>query len=164
MSELPLTIEPHAVLRRPAEPVRRVDKRITKLIRDMIETMYANDGVGIAAPQVGVGLQLFIANPSEKKGKEMVVMNPTLEYLPGKQSITEGCLSVPGVWGKVRRYSKVRLRGLDAKGNPFGIEADGFYAIVLQHEFDHLQGTLFIDRLPWLKRQAVKRQLKKKQA
>lgn len=126
------------------------------MARDMIETMYANDGIGLAAPQIGQGLQMFIANPSQQRGREVVVVNPVLEATEGRATIVEGCLSVPNVWERVRRAARVRLRGQDAGGKPLSIEADGLLAIVLQHEFDHLQGRLFTDRLSWWRRCLVK--------
>ena len=158
MSVLSLCLEPDAVLRRPARRITAVNDAIKQLIRDMIETMYANDGIGLAAPQVGQPLQLFIANPSQQQGRELVVINPVLEALRGRAGIVEGCLSVPKVWEHVRRSASVRLRGLDADGRPLAIDADGLLAIVLQHETDHLRGRLFIDRLSWWRRRRVARQ------
>ena len=122
------------------------------MARDMIETMYANDGIGLAAPQIGQDLQVFIANPSQERGREVVVVNPVLESAEGRATIIEGCLSVPNVWERVRRAARVTLRGQDAQGEALSIEAHGLLAIVLQHEFDHLQGRLFIDRISWWRR------------
>ena len=157
MSVLPLCIDPHPVLRQSARPIAQVDEAIRRLARDLIETMYANDGIGLAAPQVGHDLQLFVANPSQARGRELIVINPALEVMRGRSSIVEGCLSVPQVWEKVRRSATVRLRGLDAAGKPLLLEAEGLLAIVLQHEVDHLQGRLFIDRLSWWSRRRVAR-------
>ena len=126
------------------------------MARDMIETMYANDGIGLAAPQIGQDLQLFIANPSQERGKEVIIVNPILESAEGRAVIIEGCLSLPNVWERVRRAAHVRLTGQDLGGRPMAIEADGLLAIVLQHEVDHLQGRLFIDRLSWWRRCVVK--------
>ena len=122
------------------------------MARDMIETMYANDGIGLAAPQIGQDLQVFIANPSQERGREVVVVNPVLESAEGRATIIEGCLSVPNVWERVRRAARVTLRGQDAQGEALSIEAHGLLAIVLQHELDHLQGRLFIDRIAWWRR------------
>ena len=152
MSVRPLCVEPHPVLRRSARPVEAFSEETRQMARDMIETMYANDGIGLAAPQIGQNLQLFIANPSQERGKEVVVVNPVLESAEGRAVIIEGCLSLPNVWERVRRAARVRLRGQDLGGRPVAIEADGLLAIVLQHEVDHLQGRLFIDRLSWWRR------------
>ena len=126
------------------------------MARDLIETMYASDGIGLAAPQVGQDLQMFVANPLQERGREVVVVNPVLESVEGRTAVIEGCLSLPNVWERVRRAARVRLSGQDAGGQPLAIEADGLLAIVLQHECDHLQGRLFIDRLSWWRRCLVK--------
>ena len=152
MSIRPLYVEPHPVLRRSARPVDVFSGEIRQMARDMIETMYANDGIGLAAPQIGQDLQLFIANPSQERGKEVVVVNPVLESAEGRAAVIEGCLSLPNVWERVRRAARVRLTGRDLGGQPVAIEADGLLAIVLQHECDHLQGRLFIDRVSWWRR------------
>lgn len=152
MSVLPLSLEPDAVLRKKSRPVEAFTPEIRRMARDLIETMYANDGIGLAAPQIGQDLRMFVANPSQKRGREMVVVNPVLEGSRGKAVIVEGCLSVPQVWERVRRASHIRLSGQNVFGKPLAIEADGLLAIVLQHEFDHLEGRLFIDRLSWLRR------------
>ena len=123
---------------------------------DLIETMYASDGIGLAAPQVGQDLQMFVANPSQERGREVVVVNPVLESVEGRTAVIEGCLSLPNVWERVRRAARVRLSGQDTGGQPLAIEADGLLAIVLQHECDHLQGRLFIDRLSWFRRRLLK--------
>ncbi|MBI4343595.1 MAG: peptide deformylase [Candidatus Omnitrophica bacterium] len=157
MSLLSLRVDPDPVLCRPAQPVARVDEEIRRLAQDMIETMYANDGIGLAAPQVGRDLQLFVASPTRERGRELVVVNPVLEAARGRNSIVEGCLSVPQVWEKVPRATWVRLRGLDGTGTPFALETEGLLAIVLQHETDHLQGRLFLDRLPWWHRRRLPR-------
>lgn len=124
-------------------------------MRDMIETMYAHDGIGLAAPQVGRDLQVFVANPSQRRGQELVVVNPVLEVATGRSKIVEGCLSLPDVWERVQRAARVRLSGRDACGTPLVVEADGLLAIALQHECDHLQGRLFIDRLSWFRRRRL---------
>jgi len=156
MSVHPLCVEPHPVLRQAARPVKVFSEELQQMARDLIETMYANDGIGLAAPQIGQDLQMFIANPSQERGREVVVVNPVLESSEGRAVIVEGCLSVPNVWERVKRAARVRLSGRDAEGEPLAIEADGLLAIVLQHECDHLQGRLFIDRLSWWRRCVVK--------
>ena len=122
------------------------------MARDMIETMYANDGIGLAAPQVGQDVQAFVANPSRQRGRELVMVNPVLDLATGRTGVVEGCLSLPNVWERVRRAARIRMRGRDPLGKPLVVEADGLLAVVLQHEFDHLQGRLLIDRLPWFRR------------
>ncbi len=145
------------MLRAKAKPVDRVTGDIRQLARDMIDTMYANDGIGLAAPQIGLDLQVFVANPSQERGRELVVINPLVEPISGRIAVVEGCLSLPDVWQRITRAARVRLRGKDVSGNPLAIEAEGLLAIVLQHEFDHLQGRLFVDRLPWFRRRRLLR-------
>ena len=149
MSVRPLCVEPHPVLRRQARPVESFTKDLRRLARDMIETMYANEGIGLAAPQIGEDVRIFVANAAQRRGQEVVVVNPVLEAMNGRIAITEGCLSVPNVWEKVKRASRVRVSGQDLDGKPLALEADGLPAIIFQHEIDHLQGQLFIDRLSW---------------
>ena len=155
-----LCIAPHPVLRTKARPVAAFTAEVRGLARDLIETMYANDGIGLAAPQIGRDLQLFVANPSQHRGRELVVVNPVLSAIRGRTAIVEGCLSLPDVWERVRRSSHVRLRGQDASGKPLDLEADGLLAVVLQHEFDHLQGRLLIDRLSWFRRRRAEARLR----
>ena len=149
---LPLCLEPSPVLRAKARLIDTFSKNLQRFADDLVETMYANDGIGLAAPQVGRNLQLFVANPSRARGRELVVANPVLSAAHGRAQVVEGCLSLPSVWERVRRAARVRLNGQDVRGKPLAIEADGLLAIVLQHEFDHLQGRLFVDRLSWLRR------------
>ena len=152
MSVRPLCAASHPVLHQAASPVDRFTKELRQLARDLIDTMYAHDGIGLAAPQVGLGLRVFVANPSQERGRELLVVNPQLELLGGRAAVVEGCLSLPRIWERVRRTATVRLRGQDAGGTPLEVRAEGLLAIVLQHECDHLQGRLFIDRLPWFRR------------
>ena len=152
MSLQSLCIEPHPVLRLRARPVEAFTERLRRLSRDMIDTMYANEGIGLAAPQIGCDLQLLVANPSQKRGREFIVANPVLDQAGGRAMMMEGCLSLPSIWKRVKRAARVRLVGQDLSGRPLVIEADGLLAIVLQHECDHLQGRLLIDRLSWARR------------
>ena len=147
-----LCMAPHPALRVVARPVDAFADEVRRLARDLIETMHAHEGIGLAAPQIGRDTQVFVANPSQRRGGELVVVNPVLRGARGRASVVEGCLSVPNVWGRVRRAAAVRLEGRDLAGKPLVIEAEGLLAVVLQHEFDHLQGRLFIDRLPWFQR------------
>ena len=148
----PLCFDPHPVLRMKAQPIAAFTNELRRFLSDLIETMYANDGVGLAAPQVGRDIQAFVANPSQERGRELVMVNPRLERAAGRASVLEGCLSLPNRWARVRRANHVRLCGQDAAGQPVVIEAEGLLAIVLQHELDHLQGRLFIDRVSWIRR------------
>lgn len=159
MAVRPLCIEPHPVLRGIARPVEAFTKDLQRLAQDLIDTMYASDGIGLAAPQIGLDLQVFVANPSQERGRELVVVNPALEAAEGRAGVVEGCLSLPEVWDRVRRAARVRLRGHDVRGRPLTCDAQGLLAIILQHEFDHLQGRLFIDRLSWLRRRRALRKL-----
>ena len=160
MAVRPLCVEPHPVLRALARPVEAFTRDLQRLVRDLIETMYAHEGIGLAAPQIGFELQVFVANPSQERGRELVVVNPSMDSAGGRVGIVEGCLSLPEVWDRVRRSARVRLRGFDAAGRPLALEAQGLLAVVLQHEFDHLQGRLFIDRLSWLRRRRALAKLK----
>jgi len=152
MSALPLCTAPHPALRAAARPVDVFSDDVRGLVRDLMDTMEAHHGVGLAAPQIGRDVQVFVANPSRQRGRELAVVNPVLAAARGRASIMEGCLSLPTVWERVRRAAAVRLTGQDPAGRPLVIEADGLLAIVLQHEVDHLHGRLFIDRLPWFRR------------
>ncbi len=149
MSVRPLCAASNRVLRQPAQPVELFGDEIRTLVEDLIDTMYAYEGVGLAAPQVGVARQVFVANPSQRRGQEWVIINPVLQESVGRTSTVEGCLSLPQMWGRVRRAARVRVSGYDQTGRPIEVAADGLLAIVLQHELDHLEGHLFIDRLPW---------------
>ena len=140
---LPVCLAPHPALRMKASVVRAFTDDLHRLVRNLIETMYAHDGIGLAAPQVGQGLQVFVVNPSGRRGRELVVVNPVLERSTGRVRIVEGCLSLPKIWERVRRASHVRMSGQDLCGSPLVVEADGLLAIALQHELDHLHGRLF---------------------
>ena len=154
-SVLPLCLDPRPILRARARRVEAFTDEVRLLSARLIETMRAHDGVGLAAPQVGRSVQMFVANPSRRRGSELVVINPVVERLEGRSAILEGCLSLPEVWERVRRAARIHLRGQDVEGRPCRVEADGLLAIVLQHEVDHLQGRLFIDRLPWWRRRVI---------
>lgn len=147
------------VLREKAMLVNKVDEEIRKLVENMIETMYAEGGVGLAAPQVGVSKRIVVID-TEDKGV-IVLINPAIIKREGEMREEEGCLSVPGVYSTVRRSSVVTVEALDLNEKKFRISQEGFLAIVMQHEIDHLDGYLFIDRLNPAKRLMIKDQLKK---
>jgi peptide deformylase len=156
MSVLPLMPASDPALRIPADPVPRVDDAIRDLIRDLIDTMYEYEGIGIAAPQVGRSLQVIVANPSLVRGHERVLVNPVVEALQGRAARVEGCLSVPEVWERVGRAAWMRVQGLNEQGRVVSLEAEGLLAAVIQHECDHLQGRLFLDHVPWVRRWLVR--------
>jgi len=148
MAVRPLCVMPHEVLRTVAAPITRFTKDVSTLVRDLVDTMHAHDGVGLAAPQIGCGVQVFVVSPSQRLGTALAVVNPILERTSGHAEIVEGCLSLPDVWDTVRRSASVRLRGQDPLGKPLRVDAEGLLAIVIQHELDHLKGRLFTDRVP----------------
>jgi peptide deformylase len=144
------------VLRTPAEPVAEVDDEVRQLIDDMLETMYDADGVGLAAPQVGVSRRVIVIDVREPDVAPFGLVNPVIvERADEVERGEEGCLSIPGLRDIVERSAKVVVEGLDRDGLPRRIEAEGLLARALQHEVDHLDGILFIDRVSPLKRQML---------
>ncbi len=155
---------PNKFLRQPTKPVTVISDAVQTLIDDMIETMYDEPGVGLAAIQVGADQSIIVydATPAEGERQALALINPEIVASEGHQlSENEGCLSVPELRADVKRAARVRVKGLDRTGQPLDFEADGFLAIVLQHEIDHLNGILFIDRISALKREMYKRKRKK---
>jgi len=146
------------VLREKAMQVAKVDNEIRELVENMIETMYAEGGVGLAAPQVGVSKKIIVID-TEDKGI-IVLINPVIIKREGESKEEEGCLSVPGVYSPVRRSYSITVEALDLDENKIRITQEGFLAIALQHEIDHLEGYLFIDRLSPAKRLMIKDKLK----
>lgn len=144
-----ILVYPDPFLARKALPVAAVDDRIRALIRDMFETMYAAEGVGLAAPQVGVGKRVVVidVSPVDETIAPVAVVNPEIVERKGSVTGVEGCLSVPGVQGEVCRAETVEVRGKDEQGRPVRILANGILSRALQHEIDHLDGVLFIDRV-----------------
>jgi len=140
---------PEPFLATKALPVRSVDGRIRELVRDMFDTLYALKGIGLAAPQIGVGKRVIVLDisPVEEMIKPFALVNPEIVGKQGQVEGMEGCLSVPGVEGMVCRYESVTVKGKNESGDPVTMEASGFLSRVLQHEIDHLDGILFIDRL-----------------
>jgi len=146
-----------------ARDVESVTSEVDRLIDDMIETMYAAPGVGLAAPQVGVPLRLFVVDISVGRDPNglITVLNPTIVELDGVQLEEEGCLSIPGFNATVVRPTRVVVKGLDRHGTEQQIEGNGLLARAFQHEIDHLDGTLFVDRLRGIKRDLIVRRIKK---
>jgi len=144
------------VLRRTAQPVEEVTDDTRALIADMFDTMYAEDGVGLAAPQVGVGQRVIVVDPREEDVVPFALVNPViLERSAELERAEEGCLSIPGLKEIVERPARVTVQGLDGDGLEFTVTADGLLGRVLQHEIDHLDGVLFLDRVSPLKRKLL---------
>jgi peptide deformylase len=164
MAILEIRTYPDPILAQKAKPIENIDDSIRCLLDDMAETMYAAPGVGLAAPQVGVSLRAIVADASPRvEGEKLIkLVNPIVTFAEGSSVCEEGCLSVPGFEASVTRSEKVVIEGYNENGKPIKIETDTFLATVLQHEIDHLEGILFIDHLGRLKRDMIRRKLKKK--
>ena len=148
------------MLRRRATPVGAITPEIRRMVDDMVETMYDEVGIGLAAPQVGISLRLMVVG--HDNGREArAVVNPVITEQGGEVTAEEGCLSLPGIFAPVTRAEWVRLEGQDLEGQPVSIRARGLTARVFQHEMDHLDGVLFIDRLDPMTRERIKRRIKK---
>lgn len=145
MAIIPLRILPDPVLRQKAKRVRSIDGSIRRLIDNMIETMYAAGGVGLAAPQVGVSLRVIVVGMPEEE--DIVLINPEVVRRKGERLVAEGCLSVPGYFGEIKRAEAVTVKGLDRNGKEVRLKADGLLAEALEHEIDHLNGRLYLDHL-----------------
>lgn len=161
MAKLSILHYPDPRLYKVAKPVQTVDDRIRNLIDDMKETMYAAPGIGLAATQVDVHERLLVMDISENRDDFRVFINPEIVMESGRAEGEEGCLSVPGVYDKVTRAERVKVRALDRDGKPFEIEAEGLLAVCIQHEMDHLLGKVFVDYLSPLKRNRIKSKLLK---
>ena len=167
MAIRPILHYPDKRLRVQATDVTRFDAELKQLVNDMAETMYAAPGVGLAAPQIGVPLRLFIvdvATGDDEPSDLRTFINPELVELIGKVEWEEGCLSFPGIHEEVERAERVRVKALDVEGKPFELEADGLLAIAIQHEYDHLDGRLLVDHLSLLRRRLVHRAMVKRAA
>ena len=154
---------PDPRLRKVAAPVSAVTPEIQKLVRDMAETMYAAPGVGLAATQVDVHKRVIVIDISEARDDLRVFVNPEILATEGEIECEEGCLSVPGYYDKVTRAAKVIVRAQDGDGRRFELEVEGMLALCVQHEIDHLEGKVFVDRLSPLKRARLAARLRKKQ-
>ncbi|MBN2456129.1 MAG: peptide deformylase [Sedimentisphaerales bacterium] len=155
-----ITHYPAEVLAQKAEPIEKIDDSIRRLAEKMTEIMLANKGIGLAGPQAGVPLQIFIISLDGKKENVRVYINPTVTPAGELDSVEEGCLSVPGVYTKIRRYKKCRVAAVDLAGNEFTEQAEGLYARCLQHEYDHLQGITIAERMGAAARIAHRRKIK----
>lgn len=140
---------PHPTLRHKSKPLKRVDRELKDIVSSMFDVMYEAKGIGLAANQVDLPLQLFVINTSGKRGEgeELVFVNPVIDQPKGSEEAEEGCLSIPGVNGRVNRPAQIHVSAYDIAGNEIDMIADGLLARAIQHEYDHLQGVLFIDRM-----------------
>ncbi len=163
MSIAKIVVYPSSVLQATANEIENIDARVVRLAGEMAETMYAASGVGLAAPQVGVSERLIIVDVRHPKGeKELITLiNPEIVELDGRIVSEEGCLSLPGIYEDVARAEQVLVRGYDLNERQREIEAEGLLAVALQHEIDHLEGVLFIDRISRLKRGIIQRRMRK---
>jgi len=162
MALLPILRYPDPRLHKRASPVTAVDDSIRQLVKDMAETMYEAPGIGLAATQVDVHKRVVIIDVSEDKSALRAFINPEIIEKSGEQTCEEGCLSVPGIYEKVTRAERVKVRALDERGAPFELEADGLLAVCIQHEIDHLDGKVFVEYLSPLKLSRIKSRLVKK--
>jgi len=164
MAVRPIVKYGHPMLHKPSEPVREIDVTIRKLLDDMVETMYAAPGIGLAAPQIAVPLRVIVVDLSvgEENGQLIKLINPEFVLRQGEQRHDEGCLSVPGFGGSPLRPERVVVKGLDPDGKEQTYEGTELLARAFCHEIDHIDGLLFVDRLTPLKRDLMKRKLRKK--
>jgi peptide deformylase len=161
MAILDILTFPDPRLRKKAQPVAQVDDQIRRLVDDMLETMYAAPGIGLAATQVDVQRQIIVIDVSEGHDTPLCFINPRLVAREGTEQMDEGCLSVPGFFETVTRAERVTVEALDRDGHPFKLDADGLLAVCIQHEIDHLDGKLFVDHISILKRQRIRHKLEK---
>jgi peptide deformylase len=161
MTKLVILEYPDPRLRTRAEPVGHVDDALRQLADDLIETMYAAKGIGLAATQVDVHRRLIVIDVSPGHDHPQVFVNPEIIAREGQDTLQEGCLSLPGIYDKVQRSTKIRVRALGRNGKPFEQEAQGLEAVCIQHEMDHLEGKVFVDYLSELKRLLIRRRLAK---
>lgn len=162
MALLPILEYPDPRLRIRAEPVTKVDTEVRKLVTDMLETMYAAPGIGLAATQVDVHRRILVADVSDDRNEPYCLINPEILAADGKINSEEGCLSVPEFYEFVDRAEHITVRALDREGNQIEFDAEGTLAVCIQHEMDHLEGKLFVDYLSELKRSRLKKKFLKK--
>ena len=163
MSKLAILRYPDPRLHTVAKPVAQVDERIRQLVDDMLETMYAADGVGLAATQVDVHERVIVIDTSDTRNDPHVLINPELIAQSEEMSLAdEGCLSVPAIYDKVPRHERVSVRALNRAGETYEFEAEGLLSICVQHEMDHLMGKVFVEYLSALKRDRIKNKMLKK--
>jgi len=163
MAVLEILTYPHPLLKKPCREVETIDEETREFIQDMIETMYSANGIGLAASQVGVSKKIIVldVSPIDPQHDLIAVLNPEIIASEGEIDHEEGCLSVPDCFEKVKRKEKVQVRGMALDGKRIEMDAEGILAITLQHEIDHLNGVLILDKISGLKRQLYRRKLKK---
>jgi peptide deformylase len=163
MARLPILRYPDPRLHTVARPVAAVDERIRTLVADMLETMYAENGVGLAATQVDVHERVIVMDTSDSRDRPMVLVNPEIVWASDERAVAEeGCLSVPQVYDKVERHARVKVQALDRDGQPFVMDAEGLSAVCVQHELDHLRGKVFVEYLSSLKRDRIRTKMLKR--
>ena len=158
-----ILIWPHPVLKQKAKPVAKVDDSVRTLVKDMFETMYAADGVGLAAPQVGLLQRVIVLDttPRQDTAKPIAMINPEIIGMEGETTYTEGCLSIPGEAEDVDRAAFVTVKFLDVEGQEQTLRCDGLLAIAVQHEVDHLDGIVYVDHVSTLKREIIRKRMKR---
>jgi peptide deformylase len=161
-----ILIWPDPLLKKKASAVAKVDDSVRKLIDDMFETMYAADGVGLAAPQIGVLKNVIVLDtrPRQPDSQPVAMVNPVIVEKVGTTLYTEGCLSIPGEAEEIERAAQVTVKFLDRDGQEQQLQCDGLLAIAVQHETEHLEGVLFVDHLSTLKREMIKKRMKREKA
>ena len=162
MTKLPILLYPDTRLHTVAAPVAEVNDEIRNIIKDMGDTMYAAPGVGLAATQVDVHLRVIVIDTSPTRDQLQAFINPQLIEATGVADCEEGCLSVPGIYEKVKRAQSIRVRALGTDGAPFELAADGLHAVCIQHEMDHLEGKVFVEKLSRMKQQRILARIKKR--
>jgi peptide deformylase len=163
MARLNILRYPDPRLKKHAAVVKSVDERVRKLVRDMAETMYAAPGVGLAATQVDVHQRIIVIDITPTMDDLRVFINPEIVERHGVSTLEEGCLSVPGIYDRVERAERIKLRALDADGALFELEADGLLAVCIQHEIDHLEGKMFVDYLSRMKQARIRTKMLKQE-
>ena len=163
MAILEILEVPHPGLRAVAKPVAEVNDAVRAIVADMFDTMYDARGIGLAATQIDVHRRVVVMDVSDDNSQPLVLINPRYEPIgDAKEPLSEGCLSIPEYYAEVPRYLKVKLNALDRNGEPYELEADGLLAHCIQHEYDHLEGVLFVDYLSPLKRDRVMKKMQKR--
>jgi len=163
MARLPILRYPDPRLHTVARPVAAVDERIRTLVAHMLETMYAENGVGLAATQVDVHERVIVMDTSDARDRPMVLINPEIVWASDEMAVAEeGCLSVPQVYDKVERHARVKVQALDGDGQPYVMDAEGLSAVCVQHEMDHLRGKVFVEYLSSLKRDRIRTKMLKR--
>ena len=159
-----ILIFPDPALRKENRPVVVFDERLKDLVRDMIDTMLAKDGVGLAAPQVGENIRVITidAHTDKERSRPIVLVNPEIVEKSGDIVWNEGCLSFPGIYEEIKRFEQVTVKARNLEGGEFTLKAEGLLAVALQHEIDHLEGMLIFDYMSFLRKKLVRRELKKK--